>query len=122
MKVFVLTVILLLVLVLLVGINALYINNVANRMLSRLEKLPDIDHPDCVSHARELLAFWESCADTVNLTVSFSAVDRITEQAKLLLACAEHGDALGFHSALTLLFDTVADLKRLETFDVGNLF
>ena len=122
MKVFVLTVILLLVLILLAVVNALYINNVANRMLSRLDAIPDIGHPDCVPLARELLSYWESCADTVNLTVSFSAVDRITEQAKLLLACAEHGDTLGFHSALTLLFDTVSDLKRLEAFDVGNLF
>lgn len=122
MKVFALTVVLLFVLILLVVINAIYINNVANRMLSHLDAIPDIHHSDCIPLVREMLSYWESHSDIVGLSVGFLSVDRVTEQSKLLLSCAERGDVYGYYSALTLLSDSISDVMRLEGFDAGNLF
>ena len=121
MKVFLFTLILLLVLCSLVAWNALYINNVENRMQSALDELPDINAPDCAARARELLSLWEKHEDLVRLSVGFPAADRVTEQAKLLLSCAEIGDVYGFRSARTLLCDALSDVARLEKLSISTL-
>ena len=121
MKVFIFALVLLLVLCLLVVWNSLYINNVETHMRSALEALPDINASDCVARARELLSFWEEHEALVRLSVGFPAVDRVTEQAKLLLSCAEIGDVYGFRSARTLLCDALSDVARLEKLSIFTL-
>lgn len=122
MKVFVFTLILLVFLCALTAINALFINNVANVLLDGLENLPEWNSEECPARIGELFEYWETREDWVKLSVAYPTVDRVSEQFQLLLSCAEIGDVYGFHSAYTLLTDALSDVKRLEGFDIGNLF
>lgn len=101
--------------------NYIYINQVADRMNERLEKLPDLTNRGCVPAVKELLEYWEAHIDTVCLSVAFNTVDRVTEQATTLLVCAECDDLYGYRTALALLRDAVGDMRRLECFSIGNL-
>ena len=113
---------LVLLLAVVVTVNALYINNVANRLNDALDAVPDIGDAACVPAVRALLDLWQHHDDYVGLSVYDSTLDHVSEQAALLLSCAERHDAHGFYSAKTLLRDSIADLRRLEVFSVGNLF
>lgn len=121
MKSFVITLLLLVAMLLGILANSLYINNVANRMLERLDALPDPKHASCVEKSKELLEYWNAQVKIVDLSVSYLIVDRVTEQASLLAACAEAGDLYGYLSALALLRDAVEDLGRLEVLSLGSI-
>ena len=101
--------------------NAIYINDVSDRLLLAIDNLPPPENGDCSKQIGELLVFWESKIGTVCLSVSYTIADRISEHAKVLFACAACGDRFGFYSALALLRDAVEDMRRLEQFSIGNL-
>ena len=109
--------IILVIFVLMIGLilyNALYINRLSFALSERLDAMPDVGDAACVPRARELLDFWNSHTKLVGLSVCYPTLDRLTEQAVTLLACAECNDLYGFRAALALLYDSVGDLRRLE--------
>ena len=121
MKSFAVTLLLLVIMLLGIVTNSLYINNVANEMLQMLDALPDPSHPSCGEKARALLEFWNLHLSPVELSVNYLIVDRVTEQARLLVSSAEKGDSYGYAAARTLLRDAVEDLERLESMALGSI-
>ena len=121
MRSFLITLLLLAGMLLGIFANSLYINNVANEMLKRLEELPDALDEDCASRARELLDYWNRQALFVDLSVSYITLDRVTEQAVLLVAAAECGDLYGYRAALALLRDAVEDMRRFDVFSMESI-
>lgn len=118
------TILLLLLTICLIGgtvCNAIYINEVSERLLGGINELPSPDSADCLSKIRELSDFWKSKLDLVSLSVSFPIADRISEHTAVLFACASCGDRFGYFSALELLRDAVEDMRRLEQFSIRNL-
>ncbi len=101
--------------------NAIYINDISDRLLLSIESLPPPDSADCSARIRDLIGFWEDEIDTVCLSVSYTVADRISEQAAVLLACSVCGDRFGFYSALALLHDAAEDMRRLEQISIENL-
>ena len=122
MKSFVITLLLLSLMLGGILVNYLYINNVANGLSIQLDALPLTGDEECASMAREILSYWETHADWVDLSVSFPLVDRVGEQLNVLIACAECGDYYGYRSTLAILKDAVKDIKRLERISVGSIF
>ena len=122
MKSFWISIILLIATLIGVGANYFYINGVADELNARLDAIPAIGDPDCLDATQDLMDYWEAAIDTVNLSVGYTVVDRVSEQAVTLNACAACGDFYGFQTALALLRDAVGDMRRLERFSVGNLF
>ncbi len=118
MKTFIVSLVLLTLVIGNVVANHLYINKVANELYARLDAIPMPDDESCVKQAEELLKYWEHHEGFVALSVAFTIVDRLTEQASLLLSCAQAGDLYGFRSALTLLRDAIEDVARLEKFSI----
>lgn len=104
-----------------IGLNSAYINRTADELCEMLDALPDVEDPTCAESAAELRDHWEEIVDTVNLSVGYNVVDRVSEQAATLAACAACGDFYGYHTALALLRDAVGDMRRLEGFSVRNL-
>jgi hypothetical protein len=104
-----------------IAFNAIYINKVTTRLQTALNELPDVSSPNCRERTQELLKYWEKHEPYVGLSVSFTMIDRLTEQAILLSSCAECGDIYGFRSALSLMKDCIRDVRRLEQFSVANL-
>ena len=95
--------------------NAIYINRVSDRLQKKLEELPDVASDGCVAAAEALYQDWKKQSNLAELSVSYPILDRVTEQAALLVACAECGDEFGYRSAIALLADAIEDMKRLES-------
>ena len=102
--------------------NFIYVNYIADAMTELVDALPSIDEPLCVEKADELCKKWEKNAPFVGLTVGFLTVDKLLEHCQTLLSCARVGDVYGYYTALTLLRDSIDDVRRLEKFSVENLF
>lgn len=102
--------------------NHLYIKEVFDTMEARLDTLPDVGESDCLSRAEELTAYWEEQVDLVSLSVSYTIVDRISEHAETLVACAECNDLFGYRTARVLLLDAIGDMMRFEKPSLGTLF
>ena len=122
MKVFWLSIVLLFLLLGAIVCNYCFINRVADRLEGALDAMPDVGSADCVEATRAFLSEWEDSVDVIGLSVSYPIVDRVSEQAITLVACAECGDLYGFRTALALLRDAVGDMRRLEQFSLENLF
>ena len=122
MKMFWVSAALLLAVLLGVTVNYIYINEVSDTLCAKIEALPDISDPACTDAVAEIADYWERRVDYAGLSVSYVITDRVSEQAATLVACAECGDLYGFRTALALLRDAVGDLRRLESFSIGNIF
>ena len=101
--------------------NAIYVNRIANEMNTMLTELPDIGDEECLGKVQEIWDYWERNTPYVGLSVGYTVVDRISEQAATLTACASCGDLFGFRTALVLLKDAIGDMRRLEQFSIENL-
>lgn len=121
MRSFIISLLLAIILLACIVLNNVYINRLADRMLSQLNTLPCIEDPLCVAQAQRLLATWEEQAEYVRLSVSYTVVDRVCEQATALLTCAECGDLYGYQAALALLRDAIEDMRRLEVLSISNI-
>lgn len=115
--------ILLLVLMLLgAAANFIYVNRVADEMVELINTIPDVGEPLCVEKIDALCKKWEKNAPIVGLTVGFLTVDKLSEHCQTLLSCAKVGDVYGYYSTLSLLKDSIDDVRRLEQFEIENLF
>lgn len=101
--------------------NCFYIRHVCAEMRARMDAIPTPLDERCIPLTQELLSYWEGQANFVSLSVGFLQVDRVTEEAKKLLSCAQTGDISNFYTSLALLRDAVEDVGRLERVSVGNL-
>ena len=102
--------------------NFVYVNHLADAMEELAATLPSVDEPMCVEKADELCRMWEKHSPIVGLTVGFLTVDKLSEHCQTLRSCAEAGDVYGYYSTLTLLRDSIDDVRRLEKFSIENLF
>ena len=122
MKSLIATIVLCCLMILAATANFIYVNHISNEMVSLAESLPPINDPACVQKADELCKKWEKHAPIVRLTVGFLTVDKLSEHCETLRSCAEVGDVYGYRAALTLLQDSIDDVRRLERFEIENLF
>lgn len=116
------TIVLFGVMILAATANFVYVNRVADAMDEFIGAIPDVSEPLCVEKVAELCRIWEKNAPLVGLSVGFLTVDKLTEHCYSLLSCAEVGDVYGYYTYLTLLKDSIDDVRRLEQFEVENLF
>lgn len=116
------TIVLFCVMLLAASLNFLYVNRVADEMTDLATALPSPTDSACTEKAAALCKKWEKNAPIVGLTVGFLTVDKLSEHCQTLLSCAEVGDVYGYYSTLSLLKDSIDDVRRLEQFSVGNLF
>lgn len=104
-----------------VTVNARQVKHVSTALSARIEALPDADAADCADAVRDLNDYWLTHVEWLEFSAGYTIVDRITEQAATLLACAECGDLYGYRTALALLLDAVEDLARTEQLTVGTV-
>ena len=121
MKSFTAALVLLAIMLICIVWNYIYINEVFSEMNAMLDRLPDVGNEDCSTAAAAICDYWESHVDTVGLSVGYTVVDRVSEQAATMLSCASCKDLYGFRTAVALLRDALGDMRRLEDFSVGNL-
>ena len=122
MKSLIATAILCCLMILAATANFVYVNRIADEMTALAASLPSPTDSTCVEKAAALCKKWEKNAPLVGLTVGFLTVDKLSEHCQTLLSCAEVGDVYGYYSTLSLLKDSIDDVRRLEQFEIGNLF
>ena len=115
------TIVLCCIMVLAATANFIYVNNLANAMIEIADAMPDIGDPMCIQKAETLYQKWERHSPIIGLTVGFSTVDKLSEHCQTLLSCARAGDVYGYYATLTLIYDAIDDIRRLEQFSVRNL-
>lgn len=103
-------------------LNFIYVNRVADEMSALAASLPSPNDSACVEKSAALCKKWKKNAPLVGLTVGFLTVDKLSEHCETLLSCAEVGDVYGYYSTLSLLKDSIDDVRRLEKFSIENLF
>ncbi|MBQ9784541.1 MAG: hypothetical protein IJW29_03470 [Clostridia bacterium] len=101
--------------------NYVHVNRVCDGLSAEIRALPDATDADCLAAVQALNDAWLSCAETVEFATGYTAVDRISEQAATLLACASCGDLYGYRTALALLLDAVEDLRRPERLSLKTI-
>lgn len=116
------TIVLCCLMILAATFNFIYVNQLADEMTKMADELPEPNEPNCTTQTAALCKKWEKNAPIVGLTVGFSTVDKLSEHCQTLHSCAEVGDIYGYYSTLSLLKDSIDDVRRLEQFSVGNLF
>ena len=121
MRSFIISLLLAILLLGCITLNNLYINRLADRMLRQVEALPGIDDPTCLAKAQALLSDWDEQVELVRLSVGYTVVDRVSEQATTLLVCAGCGDLYGYQTALALMRDAIGDMRRLEVLAISNI-
>ncbi len=122
MKSFYMTLVLFLLLVACVAWNYLYINKVTNEMKEMLAEVGETIGAESEARAHAMVEYWDREEGYVGLSVEYSILDRVKEQALLLEHCARMGDVFGYHAAYAMLGDALEDLGRLEQFSIDNLF
>lgn len=104
-----------------IALNYRHINRVCDEMVTQIKTLPDVGQDGCLAAAHALNDYWLSHSDTIEFSSGYAAVDRVSEQATTLLACASCGDLYGYRTALALLLDAVEDLRRPELLSLGTM-
>ena len=122
MKSLITTTVLLALLLTGIFLNHWYVNHVADAASGMVAALPDVDDKAAPAKVAELMRYWEARASIIGLSVSFPTIDRINEQIAILIAYAESKDSCGYQITLALLSDAISDMRRLETFSIGNFF
>ena len=122
MRSLIITIILCCVMFLAAATNFIYVNRLADAMNEIVDAIPSIDDPMCVQKTDEFCRKWEENSPIIGLTVGFQTIDKLTEHCYTLRSCAEVGDVYGYYTALTLLKDSVDDMRRLEQISIENLF
>ena len=122
MKSLIATIVLCCLMILAATANFVYINRLADDITSLVDALPSINDPNCVEMIDGIHQKWERHAPFVGLTVGFLTVDKLSEYCQTLRSCAAVGDVYGYHTALTLLYDSIDDVRRLEKLSIENLF
>ena len=115
------TVVLCCIMILAATANFIYVKNLANAMIEIADAMPDIGDPMCIQKAEFLYQKWERHSPIIGLTVGFSTVDKLSEHCQTLLSCARVGDTYGYYATLTLIYDSIDDIRRLEQVSVRNL-
>lgn len=121
MKSLIATALLLLCVLTLASLNLFYVNDAITGMEERLSALPSIDDADCMARAEDLEDYWARKEAILAISIAYPFIDRVCEQASLLVTCASVGDTYGYYSAKALLSDALEDLSRTERFSIANL-
>lgn len=101
--------------------NYLYINDLSEDLTTQVDALSAFGSDSLLSECRKIQEVWEKNGIFAGLSVGYSVLDRVSEQAVSLSACAESGDYYGFCVARDLLKDALKDFRRLECFSAENL-
>ena len=106
--------ILLAVLLLLVGVNAWYIDKVTDDLGERLRALPSVPEVGTVKEIEAFRETFDRHEKLLRFTVNYLLVDKIKELTETLLCYAEAGMAGDYRTTRALLMDAVEDVGRLE--------
>lgn len=111
----ILSLLLLLILALITLVNFLYINNVGN---SLTELALAVDERD---DAIQLQRYWESQISTVSISVSNSAIEKLTDAIDTLVCYAESERNEELSRSIAIVLNAIDGMRRLERISMSNM-
>ncbi len=111
----ILSLLLLSILVLITLVNFLYINNVGNSLTELA--LAISGHED----AMRLQHYWESQTSTVSISVSNSAIEKLSDAIDTLVCYAESGRDEEVARSIALVLNAIDGIRRLERISINNI-
>lgn len=119
MKIFTVSLILLVLAIALVIANVAYVNHATNELLSLAR---DVHEDPCEKTVGRLSEYWDSQRSLLALSVSLRDIDSVTENLlNLQTACLEQNEWL-IEQSYALFRNALEDIKRYETLSVLNIF
>jgi hypothetical protein len=97
------------------AINFIYINNVGNTLTELTLSVTSRES------AAELRDYWESKTKSVSITVSNSAIERLTDAIDTLVCYAESTRDDEPARSIELVLNAIDGMRRLERFSISNI-
>lgn len=114
MKAFIVSLCIAFALILLIAFNAVYINKVANELISRAGSTS-------VDNYNELILLWEKRKLIISLCANHKEVDKIEEQIILIKNAAMSGNKQELDTARVLVMNYIEQIKRHEELTIDNI-
>ena len=119
MKIFAISLVLLISIIVLVVINSFYIE----RTIDRLIELSDIAQSEKTPDAIEQLCdYWEDHRSYVALSVSLREIDSVTENLLNVKSAFDENNEWMMKQSYALLINALEDIRRYEKIAILNIF
>ena len=114
--------VILLLIIIAVGVNAVYVRSATEELLMLVDKLPSVPDPQNTASAIfEIHQKLKLFTPLLGITVSYNTIDRVSEALIILEANVRTGDSMQYAATLSLLRDLIEELSRLEKISVENI-
>ena len=119
MKELIISLVLACTVLILVCVNAMYINNVTEQLQDLATKAKDSASAEALS---ELLEHWDTKKEILSLSAKLSDIDSITENLLSLKVAIEEQDPLRTDQCYVLFCNALEDIRRFEKLSFGIIF
>lgn len=104
-----------------VGVNAVLVRRSVAELTRLADALPPIPDGTVADRLEELARAFERRETALSVSVSFPLLDRVREQITTVRAYAEADSAAEYTAAVALLREALRDMARLEHFSARNI-
>ena len=103
------------------AVNFIYINNVANELISLTEAIDLSEAERSEQLIKEIDVLWDKSAPLFSLSVNFREIDYLGETVLALEAAIKSRNEADVNRYRSLLLDAIDGVSRLERFSVINI-
>ena len=105
-----------------VVLNAVYVRNTVEALLTAAEALPSVPHPtDTPLQITALRQDLEKHAPFLGITIPYNTIDRVSEALLALEAAAGAQDLQQYTLTRAVLTDLIREIGRTETVSMDNI-
>ncbi len=119
MKELKISIVLFILVILLVVVNAFYVNSTMKRLAALATEATKSASPEALS---ELFSYWETNRDIVSLSANLREIDSVTENLLSLKVALEEQDVDRINQSYVLLCNALDDVSRYERLSFGTVF
>ena len=109
-------------LIIIISVNASYVNRKSEYFASELSTLPSVSDPDCISLCEKLYTEWARDVRLLGFSSGVNDLNRISRLFISLVEYAKSSNDQEFQRARELLIFCVSELASLERFKIEDIF
>lgn len=109
-------------LLIIIGINFVYVNSKSDELIAMVEELPSPEDAKCRSAVDALQKKWEECERIFQFSAVRTELNAIGDSIMSLKAYCKGKDSVEFEHHRELLLSAIQEVRRLESFRFGSVF
>lgn len=121
MKTFYVSIILFFSMVVIIVVNAIYINNVTNSLQALTLQLSDTSDQHCDIKLKNLSNHWEKNKKIISLSANAIDINKISDYISQLKASAKSEETVDFEIAKQMLINSIERIRHLEKITLSNM-